>query len=120
MWEGWSECKRIPVEGDGSVRNRPAHLARLWLPHQPRLHAVAVQIHDDALCTSFLVCRCPLDCAQGEVDWETLKIKGTCTTVEKEFLRLTGVRHLAFPASGVFHPVTLLGVHAWRNVGLGH
>lgn len=27
---------------------------------------------------------------EGEVDWETLKIKGTCTTVEKEFLRLTG------------------------------
>jgi hypothetical protein len=53
----------------------------------------------------------PLDCAQGEVDWETLKIKGTCTTVEKEFLRLTGVCHRAFSANGLFHPGTLLGVH---------
>ncbi len=25
------------------------------------------------------------------MDWEALKIKGTCTIVEKDFLRLTGV-----------------------------
>ena len=57
-----------------------------------------------------------LDCAQGEVDWETLKIKGTCTTVEKEFLRLTGVRHRAFTAGGLFHPGTLMGVHVCAAV----